>query len=491
MNLLAITWPMIAAACAMLGLTQAFLWWHSRNQVVYPISMVMAFSAVAVALLEMQLSSSPDAAQHDSLLMWLNLAIALVLVPMVWAIQAYIPTARRWLAMLITVLWIVGIAVNFLLPGNLTFSEVVSVDRHLTTWGEEYFVSQGEVNDWKWLVDMTVFLIPIYALDAAWRYLLASIVASLAYLLGVAFLYHTNGALDLAVLAAAARSNGSPAAALGLMTAGLAVKGALFPVHFWLPRAHSEAPSPVSGLLSGLVVKAPFFVLLRLWLGPFADVPELADTLLGLLGAAAIAWGSLQALRQERLKLLVAYSTVAQIGYLFLFFPLSHEGNTLAAVTIFIVGHALAKAAMFLAAGNIIACLGHDRIPVLDRVAERLPLSLAAFGIAGICIIGLPPSGNFVAKWLLIDAAVRTGEWGWVVIIVAGSLLAAAYVFRVLGHAFTPEHGFEGGTPITRTMSWVPFLVALLALLLGLIAAPIFEFVELPGAAAVVTESVP
>jgi formate hydrogenlyase subunit 3/multisubunit Na+/H+ antiporter MnhD subunit len=318
------------------------------------------------------------------------------------------------------------------------------------------------------------------AIAAALRYLLASLVASLAYLLGVTLLYHTYGVLDLYALADASRGGAVPWPALGLITAGLAVKGALFPVHFWLPRAHSEAPAPVSALLSGLVVKAPFYILLRLWLGPFHDAPQAVGELLGLLGAAAIIWGSLQALRQERLKLLVAYSTVAQLGYLFLLFPLAQATDVLSAATVFIIAHALAKAAMFLATGNILFCLGHDRIQELDRIAGRLPLSLAAFGIAGACIIGLPPSGNFIAKWLLIEAAFETGAWGWALVIVAGSLMSAAYVFRVVGHAFTPEHGFEGGVQITTSMAWIPFLVSLLALLLGLVAAPLLEIIELP-----------
>jgi formate hydrogenlyase subunit 3/multisubunit Na+/H+ antiporter MnhD subunit len=321
------------------------------------------------------------------------------------------------------------------------------------------------------------------AVAAALRYLLASLVASLAYLLGVAFLYHTYGVLDLSALADAASGGTTTWAALGLMTAGLAVKGALFPVHFWLPGAHSEAPTPVSALLSGLVVKAPFYVLLRLWLGPFHDAPQAVGDMLGLLGAAAIIWGSLQALRQQRLKMLVAYSTVAQIGYLFLLFPLTRAAGVLNAVTVFALAHALAKAAMFLAAGNILFCLGHDRIQELDRIAGRLPLTLAAFGIAGVCIMGLPPSGNFVAKWLLIEAAFESGAWGWAVVVIAGSLMSAAYVFRVVGHAFTPEHGFEGGVQITPSMDRVPFLISLLALLLGLIAAPLLEVIELPALA--------
>lgn len=319
------------------------------------------------------------------------------------------------------------------------------------------------------------------AIGAALRYLLASVVASLAYLLGVALLYHTYGALDLSTLSSAAGEGISTSAALGLMIAGLAVKAALFPLHFWLPMAHSEAPAPVGALLSGIVVQAPFYVLIRLWFGPFQMATQPVGQLLGLLGAVAILWGSLQALRQQRLKLLVAYSTVAQIGYLFLLFPLGGGDRTLTAITIFIFAHALAKAAMFLAAGNILLCLGHDRIEELDRIAGRLPLTLAAFGIGGVCIMGLPPSGNFIAKWLLIEAAFETGAWGWSLVIVAGSLLSAAYVFRVIGHAFTPLHEDEGGAPISQTMTWAPFVISLLALLLGMVAAPLLDLVNLPA----------
>jgi signal transduction histidine kinase len=168
-NLLFVSWSIITAACAMLGLIQAFLWWHSRHEAVYPLSMVMAFSAVVISILEINLSSTPEIMQHERLLLWMNLAIAFVLVPMIWAIQSYLPLARRWLATLITVLWAAGMLVNFLLPGNLTFSEVLEVKRYATGWGEEYYLASGTINSWKWLADITVLLIPLYAIDAAWR----------------------------------------------------------------------------------------------------------------------------------------------------------------------------------------------------------------------------------------------------------------------------------------------------------------------------------
>jgi len=131
---------------------------------------------------------------------------------------------------------------------------------------------------------------------------------------------------------------------------------------------------------------------------------------------------------------------------------------------------AVAKAAMFLAAGNILFYGGHDRITDLDRVAQRLPLSLGAFGLAGISLMGLPPSGGFIAKWLLMEAAIRSGQWWWGIILIVGGLLTAAYMFKVIGYAFTPSdlpHKFRA---VPKRMEWAALVLALLAIALGLFA---------------------
>jgi len=307
------------------------------------------------------------------------------------------------------------------------------------------------------------------AVTAAMRYLLVSLLGSLFYLLGVALLYHSFGTVDLATLAV--RIEGTPAvwAATGLMTAGLLLKTALFPLHFWLPPAHASAPAPVSALLSALVVKASFYILLRLWLEVFPIASASLGQLLGGLGAAAVLWGGLQALRQTRLKMLIAYSTVSQLGYLFLAFPLA---TTMAwkGTLYLLLSHALAKAAMFMAAGNIMRFCGHDRIDDLDRVAQRLPLTLSAFALAGISSMGLPPSGGFIAKWLLLDAALRTGQWWWAVILILGGLLAAAYIFKVVGYAFTQAQLSQQARTVPISMEWTALVLALAAVLLGLIA---------------------
>ncbi len=307
------------------------------------------------------------------------------------------------------------------------------------------------------------------ALTSAMRYLLVSLLGSLFYLLGVALLYHSFGSVDMAILAQ--RMEPSPAvwAAIGLMSAGLLLKTALFPLHFWLPPAHASAPAPVSALLSALVVKASFYILLRLWLEVFPPGNVALGQLLGLLGAAAVLWGGIQALRQTRLKLLIAYSTVAQLGYFFLAFPLG-TATAWKGTLYLLLSHALAKAAMFMAAGNIIRFGGHDRIADLDRVAHRLPLTVTAFALAGISIIGLPPSGGFIGKWLLLDAALRAGQWWWVVILILGGLLAAAYVFKVIGYAFTQAGVLQETRTVPTIMEWVALALALGAILLGLFA---------------------
>jgi len=319
------------------------------------------------------------------------------------------------------------------------------------------------------------------ALGGAMRYLLATLSGSLAYLLGVALLYHTYGSVDIAILAGRITPVPAAWAALGLMSAGLILKTALFPLHFWLPPAHASAPSPVSAVLSALVIKASFYILLRLWLtlfGPLAG--DGVAALLGWLGAGAVLWGSVQALRQTRLKLLVAYSTVAQIGYLFLAFPLAGAATVTAwnAVAYLALSHALAKAAMFLAAGNLLHFGGHDRIADLDRVVQRLPLSAFAFALAGVSLMGLPPSGGFIGKWLLLEAALAQGRWDLTAVILLGGLLAAAYVFKVLGKSFTQADVTHEPRAVPARMEWAALVLACGAILLGFVATPLLSLLE-------------
>ncbi|MFZ5589339.1 MAG: complex I subunit 5 family protein [Pseudomonadota bacterium] len=329
-------------------------------------------------------------------------------------------------------------------------------------------------------VALVTLAVDVKALRAGLRYLLAALSGSLLYLMGVALLYGAYGTLALSELAALRAPTPAAWLAAALMSAGLLLKTALFPLHFWLPAAHGGAHAPVSALLSGLVIKASFYLLLRLWLDVFPAAPLHATQLLGLLGGAAIVYGSVMALRARRLKMLVAWSTVAQIGYLFLLFPLAlddavdaYRGGVYQALA-----HALAKAAMFLAAGCIAYTMGTDQIEQLGGVTAQRPVSVFAFALAGVSIMGLPPSGGFIAKWLLMQSAVTGGQWWWAVVIIAGGLLSAAYVFRVLRYAFLSAPPDARYHALPHRMEWPALLLALGATALGLNATGVLALLD-------------
>jgi multicomponent Na+:H+ antiporter subunit D len=345
---------------------------------------------------------------------------------------------------------------------------------------------------------LTFGAVPLVCLDgsaatlqAALRYLLFALVGSALYLLGVALFYGAYGTLDIGLLAARLRPEPVVFVAAALMIAGLAAKTALFPLHLWLPPAHAGAPAAASALLSALVVKGSFFLIVRIWFDVMPGLPgAAAGQVLGALGAAAIVVGSVVALRQARLKLMIAYSTVAQIGYLFFLFPLATgpawNGVAWTGGMLQLVAHAFAKAAMFLAAGLIGEAVGHDRIAELSGIGRAMPVTLFAFGLGGMSLMGLPPSGGFVAKALLLTAAVGEGQWWWAVVILAGGLLAAGYVFRVIAPAIAPGRMPALRAEVSARRQGVVLALAVGALLLGFLPLRQSQLLEIGRPVAVV-----
>ena len=332
---------------------------------------------------------------------------------------------------------------------------------------------------------LTFAAVPLVSLDgraetlrAALRYLLFALLGSVFYLLGAVLLYGVYGTLDISLLAVRVGPEPATLVAAALMTTGLLAKTALVPLHLWLPPAHAGAPAAASAVLSGLVIKGSWFLVVRLWLEVLPGVVTAPSAqLLGGLGAAAILLGNLVALRQQRLKLLVAYSTVAQIGYLFLMFPLAFGGaaplvdGPLIGGTLQAISHATAKAAMFMAAGLIYKGLGHDRIGGLAGIGRVLPISVLTFVFAGIALAGLPPSGAYVAKKVLLASASETGQWWWDLVMQMGGLLTASYVLLVLAHVLTraPEP-VRLRAPVSRLAELAALALALCSLLLGFVA---------------------
>ncbi len=328
------------------------------------------------------------------------------------------------------------------------------------------------------------------AINAGMRYLLVSFLGSLSFLLGVAFLYTASGTLDLELLGERIQPDLTSGVAIILITLGMALKGALFPLHFWLPPAHTSAPAPVSALLSGLVCKASFYVLLRLWFDvfPAALTPAIAQ-MLGLFGATAILWGSFLALRQRQLKALVAFSTVAQIGYLFLLFPLASQSmawsmDAWSGGVYYAFAHACAKGAMFMAAGTLAYAIGTDQLDNLSGTFQHYPFSVTALTLAGVSLMGLPPSGGFVGKWLLLTSALASGQWWFALIIVIGSVLAASYVTLVLSHILLQPPDEEvprepRNATVSFTMEFAPLVLALMAFVMGMAAQPMLALLRI------------
>ena len=180
--------------------------------------------------------------------------------------------------------------------------------------------------------------------------------------------------------------------------------------------------------------------------------------------------------RAEQLKEVVAWSTVSQLGYLLLAFPLligtASAVQELAweGVWLQLAAHSLAKAAMFMAAGNLLMATGETQVKGLTGASRRFPLALLSFGLAAISLIGMPPSLGFVAKWQLLHAALLGAQWVWVAVLGVGTLLSAAYVFRVFRYSFVEEGPVRDYRPVPWVMDGVALVLALAALLLGLMA---------------------
>jgi multicomponent Na+:H+ antiporter subunit D len=283
------------------------------------------------------------------------------------------------------------------------------------------------------------------ALHAAFQYLILGTIGATFYIIGVGFLYLVTGTLNIVDMSARIQSVADyrpVLAALAFMTVGLSLKAALFPLHGWLPGAYSTAPGTVAAFMAGTATKVSIYVLIRLLFGVFGarlvlrDLPLLEA--LSLLSIAAMLVASLVAVMEKDLKRLLAYSSVAQIGYITLGVSLANTDGLTAAV-LHLFNHGIAKVALFMLVGGAIMRFGNCRLDSLAGMGRRMPLSAIGIVFAGLSLIGVPGTAGFITKWHLVLAAVEAGHWLMVASIGASSMLAAAYVWRFVEAAyFTP-----------------------------------------------------
>ena len=319
------------------------------------------------------------------------------------------------------------------------------------------------------------------------RYLAYTIGGGAALLLGTAWLYAETGTLTFTPRGFLDGSD-APAAVLAaiffLLVAGVGVKAALVPLHGWLPRA-MVAPAPVSALLHAVaVVKAGAFGIIRVVYDVFGVEYAAGLGVMDALAAVAaftIIYGSLRALAQDDLKRRLAFSTVSQVSYIVLGVaivgPLASIGGI-----VHLVHQGLMKITLFFCAGNYAETLGLHKVSELDGVGRRMPLTTAAFSVAALGMIGLPPMAGFISKWYLGLGAVEAGAT-WAVVVLAGSsALNAAYFLPILHRAWfrpaagawqLPAAGARAETALALLLP--PVITAVLVLLTGLLAAAPFS----------------
>jgi multicomponent Na+:H+ antiporter subunit D len=278
------------------------------------------------------------------------------------------------------------------------------------------------------------------ALMAAFQYLVLGTVGATFYVIGVGFLYLLTGSLNMVDIASRLAGLTSDQGrvlivSLAFLTAGIGLKLALFPLHAWLPNAYAYAPSWVTAFLAATATKVAIYLLVRFYFsifGPVVDFGALPVTeLIIALSVAAMFVASLVAVFETDLKRMLAYSSVAQIGYITLGIGLANQTG-LAGGLVHVVNHALMKAALFLALGAVVYRIGSVRLQDLSGIGRRMPLTMTAFAIAGFGLIGTPGTSGFISKWYLAEGALERGWWPLVLLLVASSVIAFVYVGRVL-----------------------------------------------------------
>jgi multicomponent Na+:H+ antiporter subunit D len=280
------------------------------------------------------------------------------------------------------------------------------------------------------------------ALNAAFQYLVMGTIGATFILIGIGFLYMMTGTLniqDLAMRLPDVADTRTVRAGFAFLTVGIGLKLALFPLHLWLPNAYTYAPSVVTAFLAATATKVAVYVLLRFLLNVFGIDFSLGrmplEYLLIPLGLVGVLSASLVAIYQVEVKRLLAYSSVAQIGYMVLGIGLATTTGITATI-LHLFNHALMKGALFIALGAVAYRLGSTGIGDFAGLGRRMPWTMAAIVAGGLSLIGVPPTVGFVSKWYLVQATLERDLWPVALLILLGSILALIYVWKLVEAAW-------------------------------------------------------
>ncbi|MEO1918296.1 MAG: monovalent cation/H+ antiporter subunit D family protein, partial [Paracoccaceae bacterium] len=276
------------------------------------------------------------------------------------------------------------------------------------------------------------------ALTASYDYLIMGTIGATFFVIGLGMLYMATGTLNMADLAeriADQGSNRTIRAAFAFIVVGMGLKVAIYPLHLWLPNAYTYAPSAVTTFLAATATKVAIYVLLRFTLSIFQpnflfQVNTLEFIILPFAILAMFA-ASFIAIFQTDFKRMLAYSSIAQIGYMLLGISLLSE-NGLTATVAHLFNHGITKATLFMGVGILVLRAGGSFYNRIQGMGETMPWTSAAIVIGGLSLIGVPGTAGFISKWVLIEATIEKGWWPVSVLIVLSSLLAVIYVWRVI-----------------------------------------------------------
>ncbi|KZZ40425.1 cation:proton antiporter, partial [Oleiphilus sp. HI0118] len=279
-------------------------------------------------------------------------------------------------------------------------------------------------------------------LTAAFRYLVMGTIGATFILIGVGMLYMKTGTLnmlDLGDRLQAIETSRTVNTGLAFIMVGVGIKLALFPLHMWLPGAYTHAPSAVTAFLAGTATKVAVYVMIRFIYTVFGAEHVFEEMSMSIILLALAIVGifkcSFTAAIQSNVKTLLAYSSVAQIGYIVLGISLvSITGLTASLLHIF--NHALMKGALFMAVGAVLYRVGSVEIRSFNGLGRAMPWTMAAFTIAGLSIIGVPLTVGFISKWYLVTGALEQGNWIVAFLVLLASLFAVVYIGRVLEAAY-------------------------------------------------------
>jgi multicomponent Na+:H+ antiporter subunit D len=290
------------------------------------------------------------------------------------------------------------------------------------------------------------------ALSAAFRYLVMGTIGGTSILIGVGLLYAMTGTLNMADLALRLeplRDSAPVRAAFAFIVVGSGLKMAMFPLHAWLPGAYASAPSAATVFIAATSTKVAVYVLLRFAFTIFGiefsfDTLALAKVLVVFAAIGAFA-ASMAAIMQVDLKRMLAWSSIAQVGYMLIGIAAANlDGLTAGIVHLF--NHALMKSALFMALGCVACRTGVVTMDSVAGLARRMPWTFGAFALAGLSLIGVPFTAGFVSKWYLLLGVLQNGWWPLALLLLVTSLMALVYVGKVLEAAWF-------GTPLPGSVS--------------------------------------